>query len=88
MASTIRSTGHRALYRELVNARVRAGITQTELAERVQCQQSLIARIESGQRRIDAVELVVLARALNIEPQILLDVISEAMSSDALKLGR
>lgn len=86
MASTIGSTGHRALYKELINARLRAGITQTELAERLQCQQSLIARIESGQRRIDAVELVVLARALRVEPQELVDVIAKAMSSEALKL--
>lgn len=34
--------------RELIAARVRAGLTQDELAERMQTTQSTIARIESG----------------------------------------
>lgn len=66
MAKTIRSTGHVALCEALTNARQAAGLTQASLAERLHCHQSLIARIESGERRIDVVELVVLARAIGV----------------------
>ena len=36
------------LTRELIAARARAGLTQSELAERMQTTQSTIARLESG----------------------------------------
>lgn len=67
MAKTIRSSGHEALCRALIDARQAAGLTQTELAQRLRCHQSLVARIESGERRIDVVELVVLSRALGAD---------------------
>lgn len=37
-----------ALARELIAARVRAGLTQDEVAERMQTTQSTVARLESG----------------------------------------
>ncbi|WP_228980376.1 helix-turn-helix domain-containing protein [Paraburkholderia gardini] len=37
-----------AVARELVSARVRAGLTQEQLAEKMQTTQSIIARMESG----------------------------------------
>lgn len=64
MAKTIHSEGHEALCAELTRIRRAKGLTQADLAAKLSCHQSLIARIESGQRRIDVVELVVLARAL------------------------
>ncbi|NJM82906.1 MAG: helix-turn-helix transcriptional regulator [Tabrizicola sp.] len=67
MARTIRSPGHEALCQALIDARKAAGLTQAELAARLQCHQSFVARVESGQRRIDVVELVVLARALGAD---------------------
>ena len=72
MAKTIRSNGHEALRQALIKARKDGGLTQAELASRLHCHQSMVARIESGERRIDVVELVVLARALEIEAAVLL----------------
>ncbi|MDG1737601.1 MAG: helix-turn-helix transcriptional regulator [Paracoccaceae bacterium] len=66
MAKTIRSSGHEALREALIAARKAAGLTQADLAKRLKCHQSLIARLESGQRRIDVVEMIVLARAINV----------------------
>ncbi|ROT44316.1 helix-turn-helix transcriptional regulator [Pusillimonas sp. NJUB218] len=37
-----------AIARELIAARVRAGLTQTEIAQRMSTTQSTIARLESG----------------------------------------
>ncbi|MDX8350449.1 helix-turn-helix transcriptional regulator [Cognatiyoonia sp. IB215446] len=64
MAKTIHSEGHEALCAELIRIRRAEGMTQADLAAKLSCHQSMIARIESGQRRIDVVELIVLARAL------------------------
>lgn len=78
MAKTIRSEGHEALCMALTEARKSAGLTQSDLAERLQCHQSLVARIESGERRIDVVELVVLARAIGITAVAALDAVEVA----------
>lgn len=42
--------GEFALVRELIAARVRAGLTQAEVAKRMHTTQSAVARIESGKR--------------------------------------
>jgi len=72
MAKTIRSEGHEALCRALADARKAAGLTQAELAGRLKCHQSFVARVESGERRIDVIELIVLARALGADVTALL----------------
>jgi transcriptional regulator with XRE-family HTH domain len=72
MARTIRSPGHEALCQALIDARKTAGLTQAELAVRLHCHQSFVARVESGQRRIDVVELVVLVRALGGDARVIL----------------
>jgi|RifCSPhighO2_02_1023873.scaffolds.fasta_scaffold00210_30 DNA-binding XRE family transcriptional regulator len=72
MARTIHSGGQLELCRVLIEMRKSLGITQEDLAERLGCQQSLIARLESGQRRLDVIEFVVVARALAASPTDLL----------------
>lgn len=68
MARTIHSGGQLELCRLLIETRKSLGMTQEGLAERLGCQQSLIARLESGQRRLDVIEFVVVARALGALP--------------------
>lgn len=43
-------------------------MSQQELASQIGQYQSFVARLESGQRRIDVVELVELARVLAFDP--------------------
>lgn len=78
MAKTIRSEGHEALCKALIDARKSAGLTQAELAKRLLCHQSLIARIESGERRIDVVELIVLSRAIGVSTSTIFEVVEAA----------
>lgn len=82
MARTIRSTGQIALCKALVEARIKAGLGQEELASKLKCHQSLVARLESGQRRIDVVELVVLARAMGFDPSEMLALVQAATEPD------
>jgi transcriptional regulator with XRE-family HTH domain len=82
MARTIRSPGHEALCHALIDARKTAGLTQAELAARLRCHQSFVARVESGQRRIDVVELVALARALGADAGTILRQIKAATPMD------
>jgi transcriptional regulator with XRE-family HTH domain len=65
---TLGTARHRALIEMLVEKRENAGITQSELATRLGEYQSLVARLESGQRRVDVVEFLDLAMILNFEP--------------------
>lgn len=83
MPKTIRSPGQVALTDALVAARKSIDLSQTELAARLRCHQSLVARIESGQRRIDVTELIILARALEVEAVELLDIVQRATPTDA-----
>ena len=82
MAKTIRSKGQVALCQALVDARKSAGLGQDDLANRLKCNQSLVARIESGERRIDVVELVVLARAIGFDPFDVLAIVEAATEPD------
>jgi transcriptional regulator with XRE-family HTH domain len=57
------------LVRALVAMRKAAGLTQRELAEAVGREQNYIGRIETGQRRVDLVELIRLCRACGRQPE-------------------
>ena len=69
MEKTLSSREHAKLVRMLINEREAAGMTQTELANRLGEYQSFVARLESGQRRIDVVELIWISNALGFDPK-------------------
>jgi len=63
----LRSEGHRRLLRLLINARHNAGLTQRDLANLLGRSPSFVGNYESGQRRIDVVELDAICQALGIK---------------------
>ncbi len=63
----------RELGRRLARLRDAAGLTQRELARRMELTQSALSRIESGQRRLSAAQVSQLARILAIDPGVLLE---------------
>lgn len=67
MEKTLTSETHTKLVRMLIDKREAAGITQTELASKLGEYQSFVARLESGQRRIDVVEFIQLSSALEFD---------------------
>jgi transcriptional regulator with XRE-family HTH domain len=60
-----------------VEARKSAGLSQQELARRLKRSQSFIAKLEVGERRVDVVEFIEIARALGKEPTELLSRVLE-----------
>jgi transcriptional regulator with XRE-family HTH domain len=68
MPKSVFTGAHQHLVDVLVEARRRAGLTQTELAERIGKDQKFISLIERSQRRVDVLEFCALARALRIDP--------------------
>jgi transcriptional regulator with XRE-family HTH domain len=67
MAKTLETEKHKALIALLIAKREMAGLTQTQLAEALGEYQSFVARLESGQRRVDVIELIELAGILGFD---------------------
>ncbi len=57
MDKTIYSKEHRYLVKQLKKARKEAGLSQEQVANLLHRTQSYISKIESGQRKIDIVQL-------------------------------
>lgn len=62
MNSIIYSDDHKYLVKQLKNARKEIGLDQSEVADLLGKTQSYISKIESGQRRIDVIQLKELAK--------------------------
>src|SRR5256885_16700285 len=52
----------------MIGARKAAGLTQQALALRLKKPQSFVAKYEGGERRLDVVEFVAIARILGADP--------------------
>ncbi len=68
VVKTLGTDRHKALIAFLTERREAAGLTQAELAAKLGEYQSFVARLESGQRRVDVVELIDLAEQLGFDP--------------------
>ncbi len=69
MSRTLGSPRHETVRAFLKEARQEAGMTQTQVAKRLRRHQSFVATVESGQRRIDVVELMYFAEAIGFAPE-------------------
>jgi transcriptional regulator with XRE-family HTH domain len=65
---SLRSAEHQKLIALLTSARIKAGMTQQQLADRLGKPQSFVAKYEGGERRIDVVEFLVIAEVLDFDP--------------------
>ena len=71
--TSIYSNDYQMVIKALREARIASRITQEELASAFGRPQSFIAKVESGERRLDVVEFVRFCRAVNIDPVSFLD---------------
>jgi transcriptional regulator with XRE-family HTH domain len=65
---SVHSSDHAAFCKLMIGARKAAGLTQHALAVRLKKPQSFVAKYEGGERRIDVVEFIAIARALGADP--------------------
>ena len=63
--STIYTKEYKNMTQKLFKARKESGLRQVEVAKKLGKPQSYISKIEKGERRIDIVELKILAKAYN-----------------------
>ena len=72
MRKTLGSSDHERFLELLVQKRRDAGLTQLAVAERLERPQSFVAKYENGERRLDVLEFIAVARALGADPVTLL----------------
>lgn len=66
--ASIYSNEYQMVIKSLREARIAKGITQENLAQALERPQSFIAKVENGERRLDIVEFIHIARLLSLDP--------------------
>ena len=72
ISKSVHTPSQRAFCALMKETRRTAGLTQQELADRLDKPQSFVAKYEGGERRIDVVEFLGVAKALDTDPVTLL----------------
>jgi transcriptional regulator with XRE-family HTH domain len=72
--------GHKTLLNILTDGRIAAGLTQVELAARLKVRQSYVSNYETGERRLDAIELILVCRAIGLAPSGVIDRVDEVVA--------
>ena len=72
MNRSLRSKWHRAVVTVIAASRREAKLTQEQFSAHIGWHRSKIAKIESGERRVDVPEFIAIAYTLKIEPTTLL----------------
>lgn len=80
MRGFVSSPAYRAVATVLAKVRNDAGVSQRELAKRVGTLPSVIAKMETGSRRVDVLELIQIAQALGLRPEEVFDDARRAVS--------
>jgi transcriptional regulator with XRE-family HTH domain len=68
MRKSIYTAEYAALRAELKTSRQKAGLSQRQLAEQLKVPHSWVAKVESGERRIDVVECTWFLTACGVDP--------------------
>jgi transcriptional regulator with XRE-family HTH domain len=68
IGKSVHSPDQAAFCELMIGARKAAGLTQHALALRLKKPQSFVAKYEGGERRLDVVEFIAIARALGADP--------------------
>ena len=69
MANPLHRTEYKIFRVSLIKARKDSGLTQVEVAERLNKPQSFVSKYERGERRLDLAEFVEIAEILSIDVQ-------------------
>jgi transcriptional regulator with XRE-family HTH domain len=90
MRKTLHSPDYARFLGLLKQARKDAGIVQQELADKLGKPRCFIAKVERGERRIDVIEFIAIARAIGRDPVRLLKqhILQDPLSKPRSALGR
>ena len=66
--ASLHTDAYAAFVQILVQKRIRSGLSQQAVADELGWNQSIIAKIESVQRRLDVIELVQIAGVVGFDP--------------------
>ena len=67
MTKSVYTQQYRRFRAQLIQARKAAGLTQVELATQLNRPQSFVSKVERGERRLDVVEFLEVARVLRLD---------------------
>jgi transcriptional regulator with XRE-family HTH domain len=82
MSKEIYTPRHEALRKFLRLERMKAELTQAQLAERLGWDQTTVSHIETGAKRVTAIELIQLGQALGFNPGAILNRIAKVPEGD------
>ena len=68
MEKSVFSAEYAALLRALIEARKAAGLRQADVARDLVRAQSFVSKYEHGQRRLDVIEFLKVARVVGLDP--------------------
>ena len=80
MSKSLRTPRNNRLRELLIDARKHGGWTQDQIAVKLGKPQSFVAKYEGGERRLDLIELIDVAHALDRDP---LAIVAELLREDA-----
>ena len=68
MGRHLRSTRHRALIAAIVEARDATGLSQRKFAAKLKRTNNFVWRIEAGERQVNVLDFIEIAKAAGLEP--------------------
>ena len=68
----LRSAKHRSLIAAIVGARNAAGLTQRQLAAKLKRSNSFVWKLEAGERQLNVLEFIEIARVLGVKASTLI----------------
>ena len=73
MTKSVYTTKYERFRKRLITSRKAKGLTQSQLAERLGKPQSFVSKYERGERRLDLVEFLEVAKTIGMNPKRLID---------------
>lgn len=68
MTKSVHTRNYQQFLKLLIELRKNAGVTQEQLAKRLNRPQSFVSKCENGERRLDIIELLEVLQSIGIEP--------------------
>jgi transcriptional regulator with XRE-family HTH domain len=78
----VTSPSYAAAISHLIDARKTAGLSQRQLADRLNKPRSFVSKLESRERRLDVVEFIAYTRALGLNPAAVAGALSDLLPGD------